>query len=620
MATPRRLGRLAIQLTALFAVLTYSLSQAHEVRAETSTGWHFEPALAPPPPAGVTAAPYSVPIGRIGEISFWAPNRGLLITGGTEEAWGGPVAAGLYTYDGEHWRQLSTVCGGGEGKIAWAGPDEFWTIAEQREGQLLSGADTALQRSISLCHFLDGQVVGSYAMPAEQPDSYLPMDAAACHGPNDCWFGGEDGVGPEGVAGAFHLHWNGSTVTAVFEPEDHAVADMVNFGGTIYESVQIASTDAHLAEESVSHPPTPIHTIAPAGALPTFSDVPLLEGANRLPRYGAGVLPQALNGFSLGSDGGPLGEGATQLWAAANPVPTRPGLLPASLTVLRYAGGSWSQLIPAANGSSPLPAGTTLAGALRTYAEGNSLGVDEAAAPEPGAARAWLSINATNPAEVALLNANGTLVEIDKLPSAQEPVGPRGSAGPIVCPASHDCWMATNGGGSSLPGWLFHLTNGTQYSLNTDPYFAHLITYRPPDNGVPVIYPDVPPADDSLANQQSAGSANGPPLEVATPAPPLRGKAKRLVLHARSKLLHGRTVQLSFTLTAAAHVRLIARRHGAVVARTPMQTLRPGPHRLSLRLDPARWPTGFKFQATPIGASSSGESSESSSGDTVSTG
>src|SRR6478752_7112036 len=92
---------------------------------------------------------------EIGDIEFWAPNRGMLITAGN-----GGVPAGLFAYDGSGWYRYSTVCGGLGGRIAWAGPREFWTISDQQSGQETGKAPP---RHISLCHFRDGAVVGSYA-------------------------------------------------------------------------------------------------------------------------------------------------------------------------------------------------------------------------------------------------------------------------------------------------------------------------------------------------------------------------------------------------------------------------------------------------------------------------
>jgi hypothetical protein len=559
----------------------------------------------------------------VGEISFWAPNRGLLITGGTESD-GGPVPAGLYAYDGVSWHELSSVCGGAEGRIVWAGPDEFWTISDQRSGQLLgTSRNGELERpSVSLCHFAGGQVVGSYAVPLGEPGSWRHMNGGACYSPSDCWFGGKDGPPPEG---AFHLHWDGSTVTVVYEPEDHSVVGMVNFQGTLYESVQLESDDIWLPEERKY--PAVIHTIARAGVEPTFKDLDTYSPSEgNLPSYGENVLPEALQGVDLATDGSPLGAGATQLWAAANPLsnpPLKSGM--ASLTVLRDHDGGWSQILPRRHGASPL-SGASLAGST---AEVGSKGTSEehegvgeegtsgAIAPEPGSEAAWLSLSGGSGAQVALLEATtcepetgtqepcGKIAQTDTLPNTGENVGYRGHAGPIACPAQHDCWMATFAEPTSRAGWLFHLGDGTQAEPDSDPLFdgaVGVIAYRPPDSGVPVIYPIGFAEDDSLANQQ-VQPAPPAPSEPPPATPAKAKKAKPLVEHVKSSFLHHRVLVVTFTLTARAHVQLIARKSKQIVAKTRKESLRPGSHRISLSLDPSRRPTKLQFEAKPIGAS-----------------
>ena len=113
-----------------------------------AANWHLEQPISP---AGIPG-----PLGRIGDIEFWAPNRGALITSGV-----GLTPPGVYIYNGQGWHQYSTVCGGEEGRIVWAGPDELWTVADQPAGQESSAG--TLPHQVSLCHFQNGAVVASYA-------------------------------------------------------------------------------------------------------------------------------------------------------------------------------------------------------------------------------------------------------------------------------------------------------------------------------------------------------------------------------------------------------------------------------------------------------------------------
>jgi hypothetical protein len=584
----------------LLAVGHVSIAHA----AEDELRWRSAPAEPPSPPEGVAPAPYALPLGGIGEISFWEPNRGLLITGG-----GGPVPAGLYAYDGASWHELSSVCGGQEGRIAWAGLDEFWTISDQRPGQAIPGEEGNTDlRSLSLCHFLDGAIVGSYALPLGEAESYQKMDSAACYSPTDCWFGGRNG---------FHLNWNGSTLTEVYGPEHHMLTSMAMFKGQLYESVQIDEGDEYPPYEKATRPAL-IHEIAPEGKLyacgeveSAFCNLTIVHKGVPLPEYGKGVLPDALQGLGLATNGSPSGAGATQMWAAASP--RRYVTPPASLTVLLDDEGSWSQVLPQPSGESPLPEGVRLGGSPTLVGESTEYGVQEAIAPEPGSKSAWLSFYTGDgvSAEVAHLDSEGKLSEPSRLmmlPEGGEKVHYYGEAGPITCPAAHDCWLATES------GWLYHYSDGEQIASDDDPFFDGedgVITYRPPDQGIPQQYPTGFAEDDSLIHQQTEAAQGGSQTSAQTPsttsspaASGVHGIAKPLLEDVKSKVLggrRGRMLVISFKLTARAHIQVVGRRKGKVVTRTPLESLKPGRHSLSLRLNPLALPTAIRFHATPIG-------------------
>lgn len=606
-------------------------------RAEAPARWRLAPAEAPVAPSPYPPAPDPLPLGRVGQISFWEPSRGLLITGGTE-AEHGAVSEGLYAYDGVSWHQLSIVCGGEDGRIAWAGPDEFWTIAAQRAGQITSRSESTEElESLSLCHFVGDRVVASYAMPLGEASSYRKMDAAACLSPDDCWFAGEDGEAPN--AGSFHLHWNGSELNVVYDMADHAVTGLVAFAGKFYEGLAIGPEDTYLPEEYLpaelesgappahapEHPPV-IRTIAPFdqaqpcdGVTEVFCDKTLFSG-QPLPIYAPKSKPYAVGGFELATDGSRLGVGATQLWAAADPLaraPAESGL--GKVTILHgTAGGIWTQVLPSSDSASPIEGGT-LQGSEADPVTSQETLVGGAIAPVPGTETAWLSLSGSGLARVQLLEANGHASKAVQLPEEGEDVGYRGESGPIACPAQNDCWMATT------EGWLFHLSNGSAPAPNTDPLFDGedpLITYRPIDASVEAVYPDGFAEEDALKNQQPAAEAPKAPETTPSTQVAQKKKAKPLVKNVKSKFLHGRTLVITFTLTARAHVQLIARKHKQVVAKTRNESLRPGSHKLSLTLNPARWPTKLSFQAKPIGSSGSSESSGSAGseeGDTVTT-
>jgi hypothetical protein len=589
--------------------------------------WKFFPVSAPAPPAGVEPTNAPVPLGKIGQISFWAPNRGLLITGGTgrscAESAGALVPCGLYAYNGQSWHLLSTVCGGAGGRIAWAGPDEFWTISDQRPGQ--NAELNGNLGNVSLCHFLDGQVVGSYAMPLEQPDSYLPMRAAACLSPDNCWFGG--GVGQPPDSGAFHLHWNGETVSVVYSPQDHPVVSMALANqATLLESVAPQYGGHYGAEESEAHPDV-LHQIDPPGSSIEFHSLFLpnpgcaeLEFCPPLPDYGFGVAsgpeeeggpvaPYTLAGFQLSSDYNPAqpvsqkeeeeGKEGPQVWAIAGPNKTEPAHLgeeaKAHPIALRYARGVWQQVVGGEGPGGGPPGGEEPFGANEQ---------PQSIAAEPGSPAAWVTVHPeeeghegaahTGEAHVEELNAEGKVLERDTLGAAQE-VGERGAAGPIACPAPHECWLATE------TGWLFHLVTPEReadpLALDTDPNFAGVISYRPLDGGVAQLPAAEAPPDDSLANQQPPP----PPPPPTTVTAPVQLMNKPLVTD-----LHGHvvrhTLELSFRLTVKARVQLLASKGHRKVGQTRRETLKAGRHTLSLSLNPRQWPTKLDLKATPLEA------------------
>lgn len=531
-------------------VLIASLSSIRVAAAEAAE-WHSEQ----PVSAGIEVP---VPLGKVGDIEFWAPNRGLLITGGN-----GSMPAGLYAYDGTGWHLYSTVCGGSEGRIAWAGPTEFWTVSDQQAGQELPDVQEPFAHR-SLCHFKEGKIVASYAEPVGLATSYEKMNAAACNGPDDCWFGGERLPGALNV-GAFHLHWNGSTLTAVpslTQPQaglndpGRAVESLAYHQGRLYEAVRIAADDT-LASGETTAQPIRLHRIVPTSSSP-FTPVPVTIDLG-------GAEPESIDSFHLSSDG-------SQLWAVAGSAPNAG----AGVTALRLTTTSFSQL--------------TLQDPNEAFQPGDQV---TGLAAEPGTDRAWVAFNhgesgSGNPARLVAIHANGVVDPPLLLPGPGDGIGHKGPAGSVACPGHEQCWMTTS------EGWLFHL--GGALPPDTDPAMHVLITSRPADNGLPEAVHDELPPDDSGAELKEGQ----PELELREPFPHGPGKAKKLISGVKQKMVGKTTLLLSFTLHAKAHVQLLAKKGKRTVAKTPRLTLGKGPHELRLHLDPKRWPTKLDFQVHPV--------------------
>lgn len=608
----------SLRIPTLFVLATATCALAASLLAGqvSAAEWHLQP-IEPPALVGeegcepTEAKPCRTPVGlgRVGDIEFTAANRGLLITAGN----GSTIKPGIWDYNGAGWHELASECGATDGRIAWAGPattepasgttaQEFWTVSDGRPGQAAT-PNGVLPPVIdnTLCHFAVNssngklEVVDSYASLAFEANSYQPMDAAACLDPTDCWFAG--GPLPAPQLGAFHLHWNGSSL----QPEPNTRAEDVRsldaFEGKLYEGIGLLEEIEGEPGQEILHPPV-LQVISAEESAEAFEPQhPEREGIAEefLPEYAVGSRPRALAPLQLSSDEG-------SLWAAAGPVKVPPvGSSLGELIVLHDAGGVWSQVLgPAETGSEahPRPSGSLKADPLSLQDE-----VVNSIAAEPGTSSAWLALDTqsdangeapspTSLATVVHVEADGQLTE-EQLPSEAEReagVGPKGAAYRITCPARNDCWMATT------QGWLFHLSEGSPQPVDGDPAFnGPLITFRPHDEGVPQEQGDAPPSDDSgLEESQAPSSASE--LTKAVAPNPFATVTLPLLSNVHTRLIHGTTLELSFHLAVKARIRLIAKRRASVVASTSTRTLKAGKRSLQLRLNIHRWPTKLELQ------------------------
>jgi len=609
------MSTLRIRALLILATVAFTLVAASLAGQAGAAEWHLQQ-IEPPALVGeegcepTDAKPCRTPVGlgRIGDVEFAAANRGLLITAGN----GSTIEPGIWDYNGEGWHELASKCGATDGRIAWAGPattepasgtttQEFWTVSNGRPGQAANpnGVLPPVEDN-TLCHFAVNpgtgklEIVTSYASLGFEANSYQPMDAAACLSASDCWFAGAPLPAPQ--LGAFHLHWNGSSV----EPEANTrVADVQGlsvFEGKLYEGVGLLEEIEGEAPQEILHPPV-IQEISPEAADVFEPQHPEREGKpeDLLPEYASGSRPRALAPLLLSS-----AEGS--LWAAAGPVEVPPaGSSLGQLTVLHDAGGVWTQVLgPAETGpeTHPRPSGSLKADPPSLQDE-----VVESVAAEPGGTSAWLALDTqldavsehpspTELATVVHVEADGELTE-QQLPSEaerKEGVGPKGAAYRITCPAQNDCWLATT------QGWLFHLSEGGSPPVDGDPAFnGPPITYRPPDEGVPQQQGDAPPLDDS-GLEETPPASSGSTLTKAVAVNQFATVTVPLLSDVHTRLVHGTTLELSFHLAVKARIRLIAKRHARVVASTATRTLRAGKRSLQLLLNVHRWPTKLELQ------------------------
>jgi hypothetical protein len=608
-------------LAALVACLAASPAHAEPLSDDSGAEWRLEQPSPPEPPPGVEPPGHLVGLGAVGDVEFYSPNRGALITAGN----GSTISPGVWLYNGLRWRELSTVCGATDGRIAWAGPDEFWTVSDGRPGQAPNpqGVLPPLEDN-TLCRFGLGAggrfaVLASYGTLGFQTTSYQPIHGAACLSANDCWFAG--GPLPAPGTGAFQLHWNGHEVLAEpYTAEGHTVQEMRAFKESIngsaresiYQGLQLLKGD--FVQKQTSELPA-LHAIRGEGTPTAF------ESLSELRLYGERESRLALDALHLGSD-------ADALWAAAGPslsAPESEHLEPAAVTVMRYSNTqfarglgryveeeepSWVQVVG--------PESEPETG-LQAFGEET---VVRSIAGEPGGHSAWLAIDAlenerhprpTASGRLARVTADGTVSDRVTLPEAGGGLGPKGAVAHVACPAEHDCWAVTT------QGWLFHLSVAGEpvEGPPADNAFAEFpgetpIDQRPLDESLPPTPPDALPEDVSGEHEVESGPSvqdliKQLPSPFATITLPLLSQV-------RTRLVHGTTLELSFHLAVKARVRLVAKRHKTVVAATRTQILKAGKHKLLLRLERRRWPTKLDFQTHALAPLPTTNTRESNTG------
>lgn len=538
---------LAAGLVALALVAVPLLGGAQN--AEAAPTWQRIPM--PIPPGGL----YRTPLGLPGDLKFWSPNRGLMTVGGNNS-----VPEGIYYWDGVEWRQLATVCGGGEdARIAWAGPTEFWVIARP-------SLPRAQFTGLALCHFKDGAVVGSYSTPPSAIDPYHRMLAATCVSVNDCWFGGvgeRDGTGQR--IGAFHLHWDGAALRSVYGPQGRAVSDLLVHGGELFESTFVgrAPLDRTTPPELAAPEDAPrlLHRIT-GESFTNDTFVPAGAFANGQTE----IRALDSNGQQAWAVGGGAVSGTALTDAFANRPPFAARLVNGAWTELTLTGTGVTDDTIALGDVASIPGTDTAWGAVR---ESGAIRQEEGEAGQPK----LVKIGATGASVLATLEADTAAT--------------KGAAWKVACPAANDCWLAT------ALGYLYRWYDPAappSYPPDAEPAFQGLITVRPNEAAEQPI-PDDPPEDTS--------QLNAPPVETPRdqrdenlPA----CKRPRALLYQISAKVRGRNrLVVRFRIRRPARIGLVGRRGKKVVARAKLRPMRPGRRSLSLKVRAERWPTGLRF-------------------------
>lgn len=541
---------LALACIALCAVFVVAAPSAGAVPT-----WRLEEL---PKPA---AAPFSQPLGVPADLNCWSATRCLLFTQG-----GTYYKNGFFLYDGVAWRRQGTVCGMGTDensaettRVIWAGPTEFWTVNEP------SLPRTGLGQA--LCHVVNGEVVGSYSTPQNSPDRFATMTAGACTRPDSCWFGGVGAESPDGSRiGGFRIYWDGVSLRTIYAPQGRGVSDIVASNGLFFESTFVGPAARVQREPDLAQaedePRLIKRVIEPAVA----GEDPQIDAEAFTPTPPTGMPVDSAELLALDATGGfvwAAGGGATS-GPAATTIPAARG----PLLARRGTDGGWDEIDLTSDGFA-------------------ATDVFRDVAALPGGDAAWVVIQdrsnqATNSGvtRVARISVDGTVT-----PFALTTAGglPAGTAQRIECPTAEECWVVTH------RGLVFHLTDGTPRSADTDPAFSQVIAYRP-NESLEQGLGDGSVVDDSMLFAPPEAVDQGQPQ--ATPTKRLKPAVKKL----RSKL-RGSRLTISFVVVRDAKIGFSLRRNGRVVARVKPRMLRAGTRRrsLSVRLNAKRWPDSVRF-------------------------
>jgi hypothetical protein len=532
----------------------------------------------PAPPPG---APFSGPVGAPADMQFLGRSFGLMLVG-LGGANVGPFQPGLLVYDGSGWRQLATVCGGPNGRIAIASGQEWWTTAAET---LRNGAGPP----ITACRFVNGAVAASYAVAAgDTANAYTEMTGAACAAPNDCWFGGS--ITDRPFVGSLLLRWDGASLTRVVHPSARGVSDLQPFGGRVVGGTVVGP---QVGEGLTLRADGSCCVTAWESLVASEPDGPRLlrylgaDGSVTVP----GWAPRP-HGVTQGTtemiDLADLDEAGGRLWIAGRgtgsaylvdeeidvlPVPQRP-----FLAVMQPGDAEPREI---------------------EWADDADIEADEVILDVtgiPGTDEAWLALGkgagverpseTRDRASLARVDADGEVLERIDLARPDLSVG---DAARLECPAADDCWMVTAG------GWIYHWSDPDRPApVNADAAIQRLITTRPVDARTPRDDPDTLPQSESFTYVAPPAEEEDAPVEAA--APRQVAALFRVIGKPRVRKARGRyTLQVRIQLRRKARVQLVGRRGGRTVARSARRTLNKGRRTVSMRVRPKRWPTSLRF-------------------------
>ena len=495
--------------------------------------------------------------GRIGDIEFWAPNRGLLITAGN----GSTIPPGRVGLQRRSAGTSSRRLRRHRRAHRLGGPGRILDRLRRAPRAGRESAENGNRRRWKTTRSATSPAARSSAptrTPAFQADSYQAMHAAGCFDPDDCWFAGDPL--PEPQLGAFQLHWNGSSLDSRTVPAKGMRSRTCACStGASTRACASAAADQRRTPPELPEPAASCTAIKPnRHPAPTFE-----RGRPECPLYGAEELPEALDSLHLGADAKRCGARPAREpdRRKARPGPGDGGALP------KGSGASCSARTPGSDFTNlpkrQLPGAKKLAfdrrrrrrqlDRRRTRQRQRLAGARHrrATRAQPSPPRAAI---------VARLRRRHGLDEqtLPSTPKQTQGVGPKGAAAKIACPGAERLLAGDHAGLALSPRAR---QANAQLARSADPAFAGLITYRPATKACRRSRPTRRPPDDSGLIEEPPHGYGGA-LAEATAARRSNPRSRLpLLSDLHTRLVHGTTLELRFHLAVKARVRLLAKRH-----------------------------------------------------------
>lgn len=536
----------------------------------------------------------------VASMAFRAWNRGLAAT---ELATGQASQFPLWLYNGVRWYPDPTFPGASAcpgHKVLWAGKLDYWLVGGSQTLCRFDGSSFQWEELTVPQATLNDWRAEGLVTSAGTVDGTI--NTGACYAWDDCWFFGRGGaivhwdgqVLSDATPGLGQSPWMAGNFTdAVVEQGPSGNQFGFAVAGTGYEDGS-NSGDAVPSQPNGSPPPQLYSSQAGGPFSPTGFSPP-----------GAGTTsdPYTTDLAAVAYD--PSGAG----WVVGNQTPrdSAAAPVPAPLLSLDQAGdpancpGYGASTFSYTTGSPP-PGGSFKWSSLAVLpSDGSALAGAVWNAPSYGpdpndATRQAAIVDAVcgqPPVNTTFVMPDPTQSDQATAPLIPANPGDRDSVSAISASASNDAWTATSGGVLPTGQYpirphLYQFTDGQPPNApaGDDNENRPPIVFR-----VPPTYVQAPPAVVVVGPTVTTVTSHGATKTVKLKSAIYDVRVRRPVRQRTGKVI----LYITFKVRREVTVGVNALRGHRVVARSPVKTFRGASGRLSLVLNPAKWPTSLRF-------------------------